>query len=627
MTIEHPRWQSLHESAILASQDNSAREDRAIGGVTPLARPDTLRSRVATRLSDGRAGLQALLLYLIGAFIVTWDAWSAPTTRWIGGCCDPEQTIWFVRWVPYAIGHGVDPLITYQLNAPDGVNLMWNTSILAWSLIATPVTLLAGPIFAYNVLMLGAIVASALAARLVVARYVEGSLAPLVGGVVYGFSPYVISHASLHFDLAMAWLPPLVLLVFDDLLVRRTHSARRLGVVLGLLGLLQLFTTEEILATTAISGLLVLAILAVQRRSQIRAVLPRLATALAWAAATLGILGAWPLAVQFLGPGRITNGLIDLREFSTDLLNLVVPTSFQLFAPAEATRISSEFSVLFHEAGAYLGLPLIVVLAVIVVVGRRDVRVRTAAAGGLAILVLSMGGHLVVGGTATGIPLPWLLASGVPILENIVASRFIVFTWLAVAILVGFGIERAMQAPIRRAAPRLAVLGLALLVVLPAPLRSTTNDVPAFFARWAQQGMRPDATILFAPFFRNGAGADPMLWAAIAGDEPRMVEAYAYVPRPDGRAGYGPNPTQLFSIMQAIQDSPSDVAIVARAAVRDQVAADIRAKGITDVIVGPMVRTKPMIAFFSDLFGRPPEAVDGVWIWRAVDTRGVTPAP
>ena len=367
--------------------------------------------------------------------------------------------------------------------------------------------------------------------------------------------------------------------------------------------------------------------LAVQRRSQIRAALPRLATALAFAALTLGILGAWPLSVQFLGPGRITEGLIDLREFSTDLLNPVVPTRFQLFAPPEATRISADFSVLTHEAGAYLGLPLIVLLVVIVIVGRRDVRVRTAAAGGLVLLVLSMGGHLIVGGVSTGIPLPWLVTSGFQLVENIVASRFVVFTWLAVAVLVAYGIERARRGPVRQAAPRLAVIGLALLVVLPAPLRSTTSDVPAFFARWDREGMRPDATILFAPFFRNGAGADPMLWAAIAGDEPRMVEAYAYVARPNGRAGYGPNPTQLFSIMQSIQDAPSDVVVVARAAVRDQVAADIRAKGITDVIVGPMLRTKGMIAFFTDLFGRPPEAVDGVWIWREVDTRGVTPAP
>jgi hypothetical protein len=79
--------------------------------------------------------------------------------------------------------------------------------------------------------------------------------------------------------------------------------------------------------------------------------------------------------------------------------------------------------------------------------------------------------------------------------------------------------------------------------------------------------------------------------------------------------------------MEAIQDAASDVSIVARGAVRTAVDADIRRKGITDVIVGPMVRSRAMIAFFSDLFGRPPQEVDGIWIWRDVDSRGVAPAP
>jgi hypothetical protein len=601
--------------------------DRGFGGVT--RRLDEFRRSVAVRVAraDARSGLQALLLYLIGAFLVTWDAWAAPTTRWIGTCCDPEQTAWYLGWVPYAIGHLSDPFITHQLNAPDGVNLMWNTALLPWSLLATPITLLAGPILAYNLLTLAAIMGSAATARLVVARYVGGTVAPLVGGAVYGFSPYVISHAALHLDLAIAWLPPLVLLVVDDLLVGRTRSARRLGVVLGLLGAIQLLTTEEILATTAICGLVVLAVLAVQRRSHVRTVLPRPAAALATAAVTLAILVAWPLAVQFVGPGRISSRLIDTSKFSTDLLNPVVPTSFQLFAPPEATRLSVDFSGLYHEADGYLGLPLILVLAAVVVLGRRDVRVRTAALVGLAMLVLSMGSTVRVGGESTGIPLPWLLASRLPILEDVIASRFVVFVWLAVAVLVGFAWERAQRGPLRRSVPRLAVLGLALVAIVPAPLPSSTASVPAFFAHWADEHMRADATILFAPFFRDGAGADPMLWAAVAGDEPRMVEAYAYVARPDGTASYGPASTQLFEIMEAIQDAEADVALVARGAVRDQVSADIRAKGITDVIVGPMARTRAMLGFFSDLFGRPAEAVDGVWIWRDVDARGVSPAP
>lgn len=590
----------------------------------PATPPDGPEADPPAGLERLRPGATALLLYLIGALLLTWDAWASPTTHWIGSCCDPEQTFWFLAWIPYAISHGVDPLFTHQLNAPDGVNLMWNTAMPVWSLLAAPITVLAGPILAYNVLMLGAIVGSAAAARLAVGRFVGGTLAPLVGGAVYGFSPYVASHAVHHLDLAMAWLPPLALVVFHDLLVRRRPPGRS-GVLLGLLAVVQLLTTEELVFTTAIAGTIALVALAVQRRSQVRALARPLATLLVAAAVTVAVVGGWPLAMQFLGPGRITGGLLDVSGFSTDLLNLVVPTRLQLFAPEAATRLSDGFSGLFHEADAYLGLPLILVLAVIAVAGRRDLRVRTAAAVGLAMLVLSLGSTLYVGGDSTGVPMPWSVAAGLPMAEAVVTARLVVFAWLAVAILVGIGLERAMRAPRPQAALRVAALGVALLLIVPAPIPSRTAPVPAFFARWDEEGMRPDAVVLIAPFFRDGAGADPMLWAAIAGDEPRMPEAYAFVARPTGRAGYGPVPTQLSAIMETIQDETVD--IVARGAVRDLVADDLRAKRITDVIVGPMARGRAMLAFFGDLFGRAPEAVDGVWIWRQVDIHGVSPEP
>jgi hypothetical protein len=116
-----------------------------------------------------------------------------------------------------------------------------------------------------------------------------------------------------------------------------------------------------------------------------------------------------------------------------------------------------------------------------------------------------------------------------------------------------------------------------------------------------------------------------MIWAAIAGDAVRMPEAYAYVPAADGTASYGPPATQLSAIMEAIQDQ--GIALVARGDVRAQVARDLVAKGITDVIVGPMNQRAQMVAFFSDLFGQPPQEVDGVEIWRDVDRTGVAPSP
>lgn len=593
-----------------------------------LRRPfDVLGRSIVTTLRrrESRPVLEALLLYLVGALLLTNQVWGAPTTHWIGSCCDPEQAIWFLRWVPFAIAHGTDPLVTQQLNAPEGVNLMWNTATLPWGLLAAPITLLAGPILAYNVLVVTAIVLSAASARLVVGRYAGGTVAPLIGGAVYGFSPYVVSHAVLHLDLTMAWFPPLALLVLDDLLVRRGSTPRRLGLILGLLAVGQLLTTEEVLATTAICGSILLVVLAIQRRSEIAGAARRVTGALAATAVTIAVVGAWPLAVQFLGPQRVLGRLIDASTFSTDLLNLVVPTRFQFFAPPPATQLSDGFSGLYHEADAYLGLPLLIVLAVIVARRRADLRVRTAAIVGAIMVVLSMGAHLQVGGGPTAMPLPWLAFSGLPILQDVIPSRFVVFAWLAVAILVGLACEAVGRSTPRQAWPRAVALGLALVLVVPAPIGVATAPVPDFFTRWQSEGMRADATILIAPFFRDGAGADPMLWAAATGDEMRMVEAYAYVPLPDGRASYGPAPSQLFSIMEAIQDR--DVGVVARGAVRAQVAADLRARRVTDVIVGPMARERAMIAFFSDLFGRPPEAVDGVSIWRDVDAHGPTPEP
>jgi hypothetical protein len=46
------------------------------------------------------------------------------------------------------------------------------------------------------------------------------------------------------------------------------------------------------------------------------------------------------------------------------------------------------------------------------------------------------------------------------------------------------------------------------------------------------------------------------------------------------------------------------------------------------VIVGPTQNWQQLVAFFTDLAGRPPELVEGVALWRDIDVRemSVTPA-
>jgi hypothetical protein len=116
-----------------------------------------------------------------------------------------------------------------------------------------------------------------------------------------------------------------------------------------------------------------------------------------------------------------------------------------------------------------------------------------------------------------------------------------------------------------------------------------------------------------------------MVWAAEADYGLRMPEAYAYVPQPNGATYSGPAQTQLTFTMYLIQER--NAWLVARGEIRAQVAADLRNADVRHVIVGPMQQWKPMLAFFNDLFGRSPENVGGIAIWRDVKVREITALP
>ena len=557
-------------------------------------------------------------MYVMLTLLFTSRTWVDPSNDWIGHCCDQQQFMWFLAWSPTAIELGQNPLLTDHLNAPAGANLMWNGSSPLVTLALAPVTRLLGPVFAYNVAALAGIALSGLACFVALRRDASGPLGPLVGGALYAFSPYVASHTALHLNLIHAWGPPLFLMILDELVVRRRYRPELLGVALGVVGVAQLVTFEEVLATSAIAGaLLVLVLAAVVRertaildstRRLLRAALPGLAAFL--------LLGGFPLAVQFMGPQQIHGRVQDPETFSTDLLNVVLPTPYQLIAPDVATAISDRFSGLFHEATAYIGVPLLLVLGWIIWDRRRDPRIIVAATMGLLLLILSLGPRLFVGTEPTSVPLPWLPLAGLPLLEHALPGRLTLFMWLAIAVIVAIAVDHAMGLARRPAALRLAAVGVALLFVVPTPAASSTAPVPKFFADWDQANIGDDEIILFAPWFTNGAGADPMLWAAFAEARPRMYEGYVYVPRPDGLPRYGPTPGGLAKLMIRVQDRGERITL----SDQDRGAArrELSDAGISVVIVGQLRYRSEMVALFTDLFGRPPEERDGVQIWRDV---------
>ena len=74
------------------------------------------------------------------AVVVYWNVWRAGAQHVALGEHDNFQTMWFLNWVPYAIGHGLNPFHSSLVNVPFGVNLLDQTSVLLLGLLLAPVT-------------------------------------------------------------------------------------------------------------------------------------------------------------------------------------------------------------------------------------------------------------------------------------------------------------------------------------------------------------------------------------------------------------------------------------------------------------------------------------------------------
>src|SRR5258708_1836037 len=125
---------------------------------------------------------------------------------------DNDYYAWMMRYSAAAISHGRLPaLVTMALDAPQGINLMWNNSILAPGILLTPVTDLFGPQASLTVLVTLGFAGSAASMLFVLRRWGISLFAATLGGAVYGFSPALLHSAIGHYNLQFAVLPPLII--------------------------------------------------------------------------------------------------------------------------------------------------------------------------------------------------------------------------------------------------------------------------------------------------------------------------------------------------------------------------------------------------------------------------------
>jgi hypothetical protein len=530
---------------------------------------------------------------------------------------DYQVMTWSLRWWPWAITHGVDPLRTPLLWPPYGFSTLWMTTIPALALVAVPLTLTAGPLVAYNVLMLAAVPLAAGAAYLL-CRELTGRLIPsVIGGLVFGLSPYMLGHLlSDHLDLVFVFpLPLLGLLIVR--LVRGKTSGPRFVAGFAVLLLLLLGVSFELfldLAVIIAIGCTIAVIGAGESRPHaVRAV------RLVLVAYVLCLPVLVPIAVLALSAPHAPLRYAP-SAFATDTLNVLVPTPTLLIGRSHwLRRVTEHFVANIGEQDGYLGLPLLIVAGLAVrVTWRRGAWLIGALL--LAALLLSFGPVLTAGGRPI-VDLPFSV-SRLPILSGALPVRMSVFTMLAAACLLALWLARPGRAALRTIVAFVVVVSLLPNFVAGSRLGGAWSISDAFgwssdrvsngfvAAHGWQRVIRPGSTILVLP---TGDRTAASYWQAEGGMRFRLaVPATPFVPPELGASPF------VASLEQ--NDAPGFTSARMAAA---RLRTFLTAHRVNDVIVTPAAGPRWRRMVVAATAARP-LALGGVAVFRVGALRPLT---
>jgi hypothetical protein len=436
---------------------------------------------------------------------------------------DASIFVWMLRWWPYAIGHHIDPLFTTAAWAPGGINLAWVTSVPALGIVMAPVTQAFGPVFAFNVAELAAPALTAWTGYLLCRRITGAFWPALAGGLLFGFSPDLISEVGQgHPNLTLTFLIPLA----GYLAVRLLEGSIRARWAVPLLGLVlavQLYLSTEVFATlTLVGGLLAIVGYALGD-GDLRRRLRRAAALVAGGYAVAAVLGAPLLYVAFTRPRPYKpvafTGLTHGVQSAADFLGYVLPGRF--------TVLGEQFGQRWGHDGDpwYLGGPLILLLILFLITERRHRSTWVLAVGLVLTLLLSLGSTLAIFGAHV---LPWRALSAIPVLHRAQPGRMISYVFLLAGIAVAIWLAR----PARHRLARWVLAVAALLVIMP----NATGNVwarqvpvpPLLTAGGYHRYLTPGETVwVVAPYHSR-----QMVWQATTGFSFRLAGGFFGVTPP-----------------------------------------------------------------------------------------------
>ncbi|MEV4712427.1 hypothetical protein [Micromonospora sp. NPDC049374] len=612
-------------------------DDVATQADHPLAR---VRRRQLTRLARTaaryRTDLLAGLFFAALAGTLTHRLWADPAGLVLA--LNPEDQVlyeWFLAVDARAL-LGDFGLTTDRLNAPDGVNLMANTSVIALGVVFAPVTLLFGAPVTFALLMTVNLAGTATAWYLLFSRTLRAHrAAATLGGALCGFAPGMVSQSNSHLHMTAQWLLPVIVWLVVRLLRAADPAARptpaaglptgapdRRRLTTSAMGLaaavsVQVFIGEEVLFLAALTLLVMAVTMVLADRDLARRALPAFAGAVALATGAALLVLARPLWFQFAGPLGVADGMFSPHYFSADLGSWWAISPLSLVGDDSSARLSTGPA----EYNTFLGWPLLVVtVGCAGWLGRRPL-VLACTAGILVMGGLSLGPEVVFDGAGTGLPGPYALLGGVPVVDGALPMRFALAVPPLMATLLVLAVDRALRGANRARRLTLVAVAVAVVPLVPAPLPTTQRPpVPEFITagHW-RTCVEPGGVLVPVPL-ATPKEPWPMRWAAAANAEFSMPQGFFIGPHGRGGSaamGVAPRPTSAL------------LADVARSGLRPVVGDEQRRRAAADVehwgascvvLAADTAHADSLRLTLEGLYG-PSTRMADAWFWRVRETR------
>ena len=434
---------------------------------------------------------------------------NSPQTRYVGMNADPTLFIWFIEWWPFAIIHHLNPFVTAYMWAPEGVkNLLWLNAIPGLSIIFSPLTVLVGPVFTYNVIALLNPALSAFFAYILIKYITKNTPASAISAYIYGFSSYIMGNSDM--NVFFICLIPLIVYIFllkyDD----KINTALYIIISAAILAFEFLISPEIylIILFLAIISILIYILFIIKNKKNEYLSKFIIDSSYFILSYVLSIALISPfLFIMLESVSKSPKYPMNPISWSTYIINLILPGPVIFFG---GKLFYETFHFRIRETASYLGIPIFIVL---ILFAYEQWKKKSKFFTGkylltllAVILIFSLGPFLHLNGNNTNIPLPWYIFYKMPLIGKAIPIRFMLFAFLILSIVAALWISSPNSSSTLNKTTKYIILFLAIISFIPNQFYFDSNShMPHFFYKKEyKRYIKKNSNVLIIPFSNSG---------------------------------------------------------------------------------------------------------------------------